>query len=129
MEIKLSFPGGKRVGARVGEFDVMTDQPFELGGEASAIAPYEMFLASVATCAGIYALGFCQARGLSTEGLGVSLHVEREAGTELATSMRVALTLPREFPEKYHAAIARAVEHCKVKKTLTANPPITVELS
>lgn len=128
MEIKLSFPGGKRVGAKVGDFEVMTDQPPEHGGEATAIAPYDMFLASVATCSGIYALGFCQARGLSTEGLGVSVHVEQEPGTELATAMRVDLTLPRDFPERYRAAIVRAVEHCKVKKTLAANPPVTVAL-
>lgn len=126
MEIKVSFPGGKRIGARVGEFEVMTDQPPEFGGEASAVAPYDLFLASVATCSGIYALGFCQARGIATEGLAMSLHVDLEPGTGLAQGMRVALTPPKDFPEKYRAALARAVEHCKVKKSLAANPPVSV---
>lgn len=126
MEIKVSFPGGKRIGARVGAFEVMTDQPPQFGGASSAIAPYDLFLASVATCSGIYALGFCDARGIPTEGLAMSLHVDLEPGTGLAQGMRVALTPPKDFPEKYRAALVRAVEHCKVKKTLAANPPVTV---
>ncbi|WP_091348654.1 OsmC family protein [Anaerobranca gottschalkii] len=39
------------------------------GGEGSAPTPFDLFLSSIATCAGVYALGFCQSKGLSTEGL------------------------------------------------------------
>ncbi|MFO0625348.1 MAG: OsmC family protein [Polyangiales bacterium] len=128
MEINVSFPGGKRIGAQVGAFEVMTDQPPAFGGEASAIAPYDLFLASVATCSGIYALGFCDARGISTEGLAMRLQVDLDPGNGLARAMRVDLTPPKNFPDHYRAALVRAVEHCKVKKSLVANPPVSVVL-
>ncbi len=129
MDIQLSFPGGKRVDAQVGKFTVQSDQPAELGGADSAITPYDMFLASIATCAGIFALGFCQARNLSTEGLAIVQHHELNATTHLVERIRIEVKLPADFPERYRAAILRAVEGCKVKKTIAAPPTFEVALA
>ncbi|HTQ46822.1 MAG TPA: OsmC family protein [Polyangiaceae bacterium] len=127
MDIDVSFPGGKRVDARVGDFVVRTDQPRELGGEGSAVAPFDLFLASLATCAGIYVLGFCQARKLSTEGLAMRLAVaEADPTTKLPTRIRIELRLPESFPEHLRAAVVRAAESCKVKKMIAAQPFIEV---
>ncbi|HXX68954.1 MAG TPA: OsmC family protein [Polyangiaceae bacterium] len=124
--IKVTFPGGKRVDAQVGPYLVHTDQPVESGGEATAVAPFDLFLASLATCAGIYVLGFCQARGLATDGIGLRQHAEVDPATKLPKRIRLELTLPASFPEKYRAAIVRAAEGCKVKKTIAAAPVIDV---
>lgn len=129
MAIEVTFPGGKRVDARVGGFTVRTDQPAESGGEGSAPAPFDLFLASLATCAGIYALGFCQARGLSTDGLSLVQDYDVDPDTKLPTRIRLRLTLPPGFPEKYRPAIQKAVEGCKVKKTIAAAPTFEVALS
>ncbi len=126
MDIEVTFPGGKRVDARVGEFVVHTDQPVELGGAGSAIAPFELFLASLASCAGIYALGFCQARKLPTEGLKLTQHYELNADTKLPAKVSITLQLPDGFPEMYRGAIVRAVEGCKVKKTVVSQPVFEV---
>jgi ribosomal protein S12 methylthiotransferase accessory factor len=127
MNIDVSFPGGKRVDARVGDFVVRTDQPPELGGEGSAVAPFDLFLSSLATCAGIYVLGFCQARALSTDGLALRLAVaEADPATKLPKRIRIELTLPASFPEHLRAAIVRAAESCKVKKVIAAQPLIEV---
>jgi ribosomal protein S12 methylthiotransferase accessory factor len=125
-DIEVSFPGGKRVDAHIGDFVVQTDQPAELGGNGSAVAPYDLFLASVATCAGIYVLGFCQARGLSTDGLALHQHADIDPATKLPSRIQLELRLPVTFPEKYIAAIVRAAEGCKVKKTLAAPPVIEI---
>jgi ribosomal protein S12 methylthiotransferase accessory factor len=109
MDIDVTFPGGKRVDAEIGGTLVHTDQPAELGGEASAPAPYDLVLASLATCAGIYALGFCQARSLPTEGLRLRQHVEFDPSTHLATEVRLEVTPPVGFPEKYRPALERAL--------------------
>ena len=73
LELNVRFPGGKRVDVEVGGFTIPTDQLPRDGGEASAPPPFYLFLGSIATCAGIYALGFCQSRNLSTEGLALSM--------------------------------------------------------
>ena len=123
-DIEVTFPGGKRVDAKVGSYVVHTDQPVEAGGDASAVAPFDLFLASLATCAGIYVLGFCQARGLSTAGLGLRQRIELDVETKLPKRVHLELQLPPSFPDKYRAAIVRAAEGCKVKKTIAAAPLI-----
>ena len=125
-DITVSFPGGKRVDAHVGAFVLHTDQPVDLGGEGTAVAPFDLFLASLATCAGLYVLGFCQARGLSTEGLGLRQRVEVDPATKLPTRISMEIVLPASFPERYRVAIVRAAEGCKVKKTIGAAPAIDV---
>lgn len=126
MDIEVTFPGGKRVDAKVGDFVVHTDQPVELGGEGAEIAPFELFLASLATCGGIYALGFCQARKLSTVGLKLTQSYVLDPATKLPSKITLTVQLPEGFPEMYRAAIVRAVENCKVKKTLAAQPVFEV---
>ena len=128
MRIDVTFPGQKRVAAQVGSFQIATDQPPSLGGANSAPAPYDLFLASVATCAGIYALSFCQARQLDTQGLGVSVDAVVDPQSKIATRFDIALTLPIGFPERYQSAIVRAVEQCKVEKTIAAQPPFHVAI-
>ncbi len=125
MDIQVRFPGGKHVDATFAGFTVHTDQSAAHGGDGSAPEPFDLFLASLATCAGAYALGFCQARGLSTDGLSIVQRDQRDADGKL-TSIEVELTLPPGFPEKYRAAIQRTVEGCKVKKTLQAPPETRV---
>ncbi len=127
--VEVSFPGGLRVDARVGDVIIHTDQPLEAGGEGSAPAPFDLFLASLATCAGIYALGYCRARNLPTDGLRLVQTVESDATTKLPTHVRLELTLPPGFPEHHRPAILRAVAGCKVKKTIAASPSFDVVLS
>ena len=57
MEMIVDFPGGDRVDAHFGSYTVMTDQPNAKGEPGSAPTPFSLFLASIATCAGIYVLG------------------------------------------------------------------------
>lgn len=122
MDTTVTFPGGKRVSALIDGRLIETDQPAEMGGQGSAPAPFDLFLAASATCAGIYVLGFLQARGLSTEGLELRQTVTTDPTTHLPTTIRIAVKFPPDLPEKYHAAILRAAESCKVKKTIAAQP-------
>ena len=124
-DIEISFPGGKRVDAQVGTHVVRTDQPTQAGGLDSAAAPSDLFLASLGTCAGIYALGFCQARGLPTEGLAMRQHHEVGPDGHLER-VELTVTLPPGFPPRYREAILRAAAECKVKRTLVNPPEIRV---
>lgn len=127
--IVVTFPGGKRVDAQVGGFTIATDQPAAGGGADSAPAPFDLFLASIATCAGIYALGFCQARGLATDGLRIEQEVIDDPATHLPAEVRLRVTPPTGFPERYRDALVRAVDGCKVKKTIARQPVFAVTLA
>ena len=127
MPMEVRFPGGVVVEAIHAGMTIRTDQPVAAGGAGSAPSPFDLFLASIATCAGFYALRFCQERGLPTEGLGVTMDWERSPETKLISKIRISLKLPEGFPEKYRSAILRATDQCAVKKHLVAPPAIEVE--
>jgi len=118
----ITFPGGLAVAAHYGGFTVPTDQPLAAGGRGLALSPFDLLFASLGTCAGLYALRFCQQRNLDTAGLALTLATEREGGTGRVSTVRLELRLPRAFPEKYRDAILRAVDQCAVKK-LIQDPP------
>ena len=122
MEITIDFPGGSKVDAHFGGFTVKTDQPPGGGGKGSAPTPFAMFLASIGTCAGIYALGFCRQRGLATEGLRIIQNVQSNPATAMVELVGLEIELPRNFPEKYREAIIHSVELCAVKKHLQQPP-------
>ena len=127
MPMEVRFPGGVAVEAIHAGMTIRTDQPVAAGGAGSAPSPFDLFLVSLSTCAGFYALRFCQERGLPTEGLGVTMDWERSPETKLISRVRISVKLPEGFPEKYRAAILRATDQCAVKKHLAAPPAIEVE--
>ncbi|GAP15612.1 predicted redox protein, regulator of disulfide bond formation [Longilinea arvoryzae] len=122
MEMTIDFPGGARVDAHFGPYDVKTDQPPMGGGAGSAPTPFAVFLSSIGTCAGIYVLGFCQQRGLPTEGIRIIERVHSNPMNGMADIIDLEIQVPPSFPQKYYDALIRAADQCKVKKTLE-NPP------
>lgn len=127
MPMEIRFPGGVAVEALHAGMTIRTDQPVKDGGEGTAPSPFDLFLSSIGTCAGYYALRFCQERNLPTAGLGLSMDWERSEETKLISKIRIVVKLPEGFPEKYRAAIVRATDQCSVKKHLVNAPAIEVE--
>jgi ribosomal protein S12 methylthiotransferase accessory factor len=124
-DIYLTFPGGKRVEATVGNHHIVTDQTLAHGGDDSAPEPFELFLASLATCAGLYVASFCQTRSIPTDRIELVQHHELDPEGHV-THIELQIRLPRAFPAKYRAAVVRAAEGCKVKKALASPPQVTV---
>ena len=120
-------PGRHLIDIRHNHFVV--DSTPARGGSGEAPVATELFLASLATCTGIYVLGFCQARGIPTDGIGLRQLVEVDPATNLPRRIVLELGLPPSFPEKYRPAILRAAAGCKVKKTIAAAPVIDVVLA
>ena len=120
--MSIHLAGGKRVDASFDGFEVATDQAVDSGGNGSAPEPFDLFLASLATCAGVYILGFCQRRAIPHDGVRLVQTWERDDTTGRITTIRIRIEVPAGFPEKYHAALVRAANQCAVKKTIE-NPP------
>ena len=127
MEMTIDFPGGARVDAHFGSFVVPTDQPPQGGGQGSAPTPFATFLSTIGTCAGIYVLGFCQQRGIPTEGIRLVQRMLTDPATRLVSDVQVTIELPAGFPAKYADAVVRAAEQCTVKKHFEHPPVIRVE--
>ncbi len=125
MEMIIDFPGGSRVDAHFGKFTVATDQP----PVGSAPTPFALFLSSIGTCAGIYVLGFCQQRGLPTEGLRVIERVHSNPMSGMVEKVDLEIQVPASIPQKYHAALINSAELCAVKKHLEKPPRFEITTS
>jgi len=123
MDMEVVFPGGKKVNAIYKGFTIQTDQPRDNGGGGSAPTPFDLFLASIGTCTGIYVLLFCQARHIPTDKIKLILRTERNSETKMITRIIVEIQLPPEFPEKYKEHLVRVAGKCSVKKHLE-DPPL-----
>lgn len=122
MDMQISFPGKMRVDADYKGFVIRTDQAEHGGGDDSAPAPFDLFLASIGTCAGVYVLSFLQQRNLPTEGAGLVMRHERNPETKLISKIQLEIRLPEGFPVKYRDAVVRAAETCAVRRHLD-HPP------
>jgi ribosomal protein S12 methylthiotransferase accessory factor len=124
----VRFPGGKRVDAHYGDFTIHTDQMVKNGGEASAPQPFDLFFASMATCAGISVLEYCTDNGLSTDGLGVELIAEFDPEQRRYATVQIDITLPAGFPEDHKQGILAEAESCSVKNHILTPPKFETTL-
>ena len=126
--VEIAFAGGKRIDAEIRNFTIATDQSVKHGGEASAPEPFDLFLASIATCAGIFAWNFCETRHIDTQGLAMRMVCSRDPVKKRFSRMAIQVTLPDGFPQKYRDGIIRAMELCAVKRHITEAPEFVIEI-
>ena len=122
MDIEVYFEEGAKVNARMGKHVVKTDQKEYGGGEDSAPAPFDLFLISLATCAGIYVKVFSQKRGIDSSKIQIRQKHLNDPQTRRLTGIELEIVLPEGFPEKYREAVIKAADQCAVKR-LFKNPP------
>ncbi len=125
-EMKVTFPGGKRVDAEYKGFVIKTDQPVYAGGDGTAPAPFDLFMASIATCAGLYVLGFCQNRDIPLDEASVVMRIHKSAEKKMIEKIDIELQLPPEFPKKYEKAVIRSVDMCAVKAHILDAPAFEI---
>ena len=125
--MKVTFPGGMRVNAKYKGFVIETDQPVYQGGEGTAPAPFDLFLASIATCAGFYVLAFCQKRGIDLKGYSLDMSRQVDPSIKMIRKIKIEINLPADFPEKYKQAVIKSVNSCAVKAHMQNPPEFEVE--
>lgn len=121
--MEITIDGDKVITAHLHGHSIKTDQPVNLGGENSAPTPFDLFLASIGTCAGIYIKSFCDNRNVSSENIRIIQTAEFDPDSGLPVNIEINIKLPSDFPERYKDAVIKAASLCKVKKTI-ADPPV-----
>ncbi|PIE86023.1 MAG: osmotically inducible protein C [Bacteroidia bacterium] len=121
-EMIITFEGKKKVNAEYRGQTIRTDQSVSNGGDGAAPEPFSLFLASIGTCAGIYAKSFCDQRGIASEKVKIVQTMEFNPDTRLISKIKLEVKLPPEFPEKYKSALVKTINLCAVKRHLQ-NPP------
>lgn len=125
----ITFDGNKKISAYFRDFTIHTDQPLTGGGDNTAPSPFEIFLASIGTCAGFYVASFCQSRSIPTDNMSIVQTVFRNDTTHMVEKVTLDINLPPNFPEKYKSAVIKAADTCTVKKHLLQPPGIQIIVS
>lgn len=124
MEMKITLEGKAKVNAAFNGMIVKTDQPLP-SGDGTAPSPFDLFLASLGTCAGIYVKMFCDKRGIPTDDIQIIQTITGyDTDKNLITNLKIDVQLPATFPEKYRDAVLSAADLCKVKRHLAQPPKI-----
>ena len=124
--MEVTIDGGKVVTAHINGKAIKTDQSVKNGGGGTAPEPFELFLASIGTCAGIYVKSFCDQRGIPAEGIKIIQSVVFDPEKRVPSLIKLDIQLPAGFPEKYSSAVINAAELCLVKKTINNAPRFEV---
>ena len=121
--MEITFEGGKVVTAHTRGHRIITDQPLDNGGGNEGPTPFDLYLASIGTCAGVYVKSFCDNRKIPTDKIRIIQKTEFDMETGLPVDITIDIQLPADFPEKYRESVINVAELCKVKKSIS-KPPV-----
>lgn len=127
--MEITFEGGKIVTAHYRGHEIKTDQPVKSGGENTAPSPFDLYLVSIGTCAGIYVKMFCDNRKIPTDKIKVIQNTEFSPVTGLPLNITIDIKIPEDFPEKYRASLINVADLCKVKKSIASPPTFLIKTS
>lgn len=116
--MEIYFDGKKKVNVDFNGFTIKTDQPVNAGGEGSAPTPFELFLASLGACAGIFVKGFCDQREIDTTNIKLLQHNQFDNSKHIMGKIDIEIQVPADFPEKYESALINTASLCTVKRHL-----------
>jgi uncharacterized OsmC-like protein len=107
---------------------LLVDQPSPVGHECGP-TPVELFVASLAACAGYYAHRFLVEHAVASGGLRVECDWSMRAATPASVgSVRLRILAPGVPPGLENALLA-AVDRCTVANSLKVPPRLVVELA
>lgn len=133
MDFLITLDGQRKVTAHLPEgFTVATDQPADEGGSGSAPTPFDLYLAALGTCAGVYVEDFCTHRGIPVDRISLQQSSEFTLdanGKHHLARVTLKISLPDDFPEKYRAAVAHVAELCAVKRSILNPPEFVVSIA
>ena len=116
--MKIYFKKKKQVFAEMGEFTIKTDQAEKSGGDNEFPEPLQMFLASIGTCVGVTVKNFCDQREIDTSQIEIEQKNKFHPEKKIIDEMKIKISVPPDFPEKYENALIKSAESCAVKRHL-----------
>jgi len=128
MKMEVDLQQGFLFKAVCGGQEVFTDQHAAEGGTDKAMTPAELFVASLGTCIGVYAVRFCKRHNLPTEGMKVLLDWTVAKDPWRIGSIKAELHYPHPIGEEAKKGMLRMAEACFVHETILHTPEVVVEL-
>ena len=128
MDISVRYQGGKRFDAVARGHRVVSDQPVDNKGNDTGMTPPELFLSSLAACAGYYAAEYLNTRKLPAGDLEIRVSASKSEKPARLDSIRIEVVAPGLDPRQ-REGILRAVDACLLANTLRLSPKIEISIA
>lgn len=128
MEVQVTHLGNVRFNVQARNHSLLCDQPAENKGEDTGMTPPELMLASLASCAGYYAVEYLKTRGLAETGVRVTVAAEKLKSPARLGDFTIRVHCPVALSEEQTLGLTRSVEHCLIHNTLLNPPSITLTI-
>lgn len=128
MELTVSYLGNVQFEAEARGHKLVCDQPFDNHGDDEGMTPPELLLASLATCAGFYAVQYLKVRNLHSAGLKVKVLADKAKDPARLDNFRIAIEAPGLVEEKDIEGVRRSAEKCLIKNTMLHPPSMKIEI-
>ena len=128
MEVTVDYLGDVQFEAQARGHKIICDQPEDNGGADEGMTPPEFLLASLATCAGFYAVQYLKVRNLSSDGLKVRVTAEKAKNPARLDNFAILIESPHSYSEKDLEGIQRSAEKCLIKNTLLMPPVMSLKV-
>ena len=128
MELVAEYTRGVQFKLSARGHEVICDQPDTNGGDDTGMTPPEFLLASLASCAGFYAVQYLRTRQLPTDGLRVKVTAEKAMQPARVGKFGIEVAIP-DVEYRHREGVLRAVKQCLIHNTLLHPPEIGIELT
>lgn len=124
MELTVNYLGNVQFEAETRGHKLICDQSFDNKGDDEGMTPPELLLASLATCAGYYAVEYLKTRDLPKEGVRVKISAEKAKNPARLAKFLIDVEAPELTDPQHIEGVRRSVEKCLIKNTLLVAPEI-----
>src|SRR5215469_1786594 len=129
MEVTAQHLGRVQFEIKARQHTIACDQPPENGGYDEGMTPPELFLASLASCAGFYAAQYLRKFKLASEGTRVRIVADKvKEPVPRMDNFRIQIETPVDLSEQHREGVERAVHHCLIHNTLLHPAKIAIEV-
>ncbi len=129
MELNVTYLGNAQFEAEARGHKVICDQPFDNHGDNEGMTPPELLLASLATCAGFYAVQYLKSRSLPSEGTRVKVTAAKAKEPARMDQFIIAVEVPGLTDPRHIEGVRRSVDKCLIKNTLRVPPSLEVNIN
>ncbi len=101
----------------IGEFNLVADEPEEMGGTGEGPNPQELLAASLASCSAITMEMYAKRKGWDIGDVAIDV-VYEPAQRGSPTKFRMTVELSKELPEEQRDKLMQIIAKCPVHRTL-----------
>jgi putative redox protein len=124
----IAWVTGVQLAVEARNHRVVVDQPLEEGGQDQGITPVELFIASLGSCIGYFAVRFCQRHKIPTAELRVTMGWDYAEQPHRVGSIRTRVELPAALDGAMKDRLQKVLEGCTVHHSITIAPRIFIQI-